>query len=168
MTIDIKDFLDAQELARPISELVELEELNVGGKMLKIDPINVSGELYLVDEEVYLNLDFDYTYTDVCDRCLGEFKQKNHAKWSTRVLTEESEETGDELEQFILLADDFLLDLDTQVAEAIVFSMPMKAICKSSCKGICPTCGKNLNEGPCSCDEDQMDERFSKLKELFK
>ncbi|MCT4662482.1 MAG: DUF177 domain-containing protein [Tissierellales bacterium] len=167
MTIDIKDFLEAQELARPISELVEINELKIGGKMLKIDPIEVSGELYLVDEEVYLNLDFEYTYTDVCDRCLGEFEQKNHAKWSTRVLTEESEETGDELEQFILLADDFLLDLETQVEEAIVFSMPMKAICKSSCKGICPTCGKNLNEGPCSCDKEQVDERFAKLKELF-
>ena len=42
----------------------------------------------------------------------------------------------------------------------------MKALCKKDCAGLCPTCGKNLNQGKCDCPDDNIDPRWSKLADL--
>lgn len=167
MFIDIKEFFDSQEIEKTISNVVEIGELKVNGKNLEFDPIDLKGAIYLVDNSAYLSLDFSYSYIDQCDRCLATIKNEVETSWSARILTEESEETDDVQEQIILLADDFLLELEPQIKEAIIFSLPMKSLCTKDCKGICPECGQNLNEKVCSCQEEQVDDRFAKLKQLL-
>jgi uncharacterized protein len=43
------------------------------------------------------------------------------------------------------------VDLTADIREDILLELPSFPLCKDSCKGLCPHCGKNLNEGPCSC-----------------
>jgi len=43
------------------------------------------------------------------------------------------------------------IDLDPDIREEIILSYPVKPLCKDGCKGLCPECGGNLNEGGCSC-----------------
>lgn len=38
-----------------------------------------------------------------------------------------------------------------EVRQSVVLSLPTKAYCRPDCKGLCPSCRKNLNEGPCGC-----------------
>jgi uncharacterized protein len=45
--------------------------------------------------------------------------------------------------------------------------LPMHPLCKQSCKGICPQCGADLNVSPCTCENDNVDIRLEKLKNLF-
>ena len=51
-----------------------------------------------------------------------------------------------------LLRDDILLDL------------PTKFLCTDDCKGLCPTCGKDLNDGPCQCVKHSLDPLWRFLK----
>ena len=44
------------------------------------------------------------------------------------------------------------LEVDNQIREEILLDWPMKPLCKSDCKGICPGCGKNLNREQCQCN----------------
>jgi len=44
--------------------------------------------------------------------------------------------------------------------------LPLKAICREDCKGLCPHCGKNLNQEQCNCAEPMEDPRWSALKEI--
>jgi len=44
------------------------------------------------------------------------------------------------------------IELDDNIRDSIVLDYPMRALCKPECKGLCPRCGKNLNEGPCDCE----------------
>jgi uncharacterized protein len=60
-----------------------------------------------------------------------------------------------------------LLDLREAIRQNLVVALPMTALCREDCQGLCPTCGKNLNEGPCSCAPETGDERFSALRELL-
>lgn len=46
------------------------------------------------------------------------------------------------------------LDLTADVREDIFLALPPYPLCSESCKGLCPHCGKNLNEGPCDCHEE--------------
>ncbi|MDD3689696.1 MAG: YceD family protein [Synergistaceae bacterium] len=41
--------------------------------------------------------------------------------------------------------------------------MPRQVLCSKDCKGLCPLCGKSLNEGKCGCSPDTLDPRFKKL-----
>ncbi len=58
------------------------------------------------------------------------------------------------------------LDLSPMVREQVVLAVPQYAICSEACKGLCPTCGKNLNEGPCECQPETGDERWAALRRL--
>jgi DUF177 domain-containing protein len=56
--------------------------------------------------------------------------------------------------------------LDDVVREQVLLAVPLKAVCQPDCKGLCPQCGKNLNEEQCSCARLVEDPRWSALKEI--
>jgi uncharacterized protein len=58
------------------------------------------------------------------------------------------------------------VELEPLAAEEIVLALPVAPKCSEGCKGICQTCGKNLNEGPCVCTSDVVDSRWARLKEI--
>ncbi len=65
-----------------------------------------------------------------------------------------------------VVADDGILDLAPLLREEIILDTPMGVLCKPDCAGLCPTCGKNLNEGPCNCAREDIDPRLAALKRL--
>jgi len=60
-----------------------------------------------------------------------------------------------------------VLDLYEAVRQYALLALPMKPLCKQECPGICPQCGKNLNEGKCSCPRRERDARWAKLEGLL-
>lgn len=59
-----------------------------------------------------------------------------------------------------------ILDLEEVLRQNALLAAPMHVLCKDDCRGLCPTCGKNLNEGPCSC-QPEGDPRWSALRDLL-
>ena len=45
------------------------------------------------------------------------------------------------------------VDIDSDVRDEIVLEHPIRILCRKDCRGLCPTCGSNLNEGSCDCKE---------------
>lgn len=74
-----------------------------------------------------------------CRRCAEFFPTTVHVSSFFRGY-----EIRDELES---------VDLTADVREDILLALPSFPLCADSCKGWCPHCGKNLNEGPCGCEE---------------
>ncbi len=58
------------------------------------------------------------------------------------------------------------IDLDPIVREQVLLALPMDAVCKEDCKGLCPVCGQNLNERECSCERKVIDPRLASLKNI--
>ena len=58
------------------------------------------------------------------------------------------------------------IDLEPMLRDALTLALPLNPICRSDCKGLCAHCGKNLNEGPCDCTDDDIDPRWAALSEL--
>src|SRR5262249_6653305 len=56
--------------------------------------------------------------------------------------------------------------LEDAVREQVLLALPLKTICRTDCRGLCPQCGQNLNEGACSCITPNHDLRWSALKEI--
>ncbi|WP_054956442.1 YceD family protein [Paenibacillus dakarensis] len=60
------------------------------------------------------------------------------------------------------------VDLAEYVEEAFILYLPFAPVCSEDCKGLCPSCGKDLNEGSCNCDTEVIDPRLAGLKDFFK
>ena len=59
-----------------------------------------------------------------------------------------------------------ILDMGALLWEEFVLTLPTKPLCRKDCKGVCPVCGKNLNEGACTCEKDGNDPRMAVLRNL--
>lgn len=58
------------------------------------------------------------------------------------------------------------LDLLPILREQILLALPDYVRCSEGCKGLCPVCGHNLNEGECGCDRKVPDPRLAGLKDI--
>jgi uncharacterized protein len=56
--------------------------------------------------------------------------------------------------------------LEDVLREQVLLALPLKAICREDCKGLCPHCGRNLNLEQCNCAEPLEDPRWSALKDI--
>jgi uncharacterized protein len=56
--------------------------------------------------------------------------------------------------------------LEDVLREQVLLALPVKAICREDCKGLCPHCGRNLNQEQCNCTEPIEDPRWSALKDI--
>ncbi len=59
-----------------------------------------------------------------------------------------------------------ILDLAESVCHYATMTIPMKPLCRQDCAGLCPQCGKDMNQEPCGCPPQEMDSRWAKLREL--
>ncbi len=56
--------------------------------------------------------------------------------------------------------------LEDVLREQILLAVPLKVVCREDCKGLCPQCGQNLNQGACSCESKPPDPRWDALRGL--
>ncbi len=56
--------------------------------------------------------------------------------------------------------------LEDVLREQVLLALPLKVTCREDCKGLCPHCGRNLNQEQCSCEVPTEDPRWSALKEV--
>lgn len=109
----------------------------------------------------------DLTFRTSCDRCLTEVPTRLTLQFhrivaSPDVISQENDEMDD-----ISFMEDYQLNVETFVYDEILLNWPMKILCCPDCQGICPVCGKNLNEGECGCDTFVPDPRMAVIKDIF-
>ena len=64
------------------------------------------------------------------------------------------------------LAGEDFVDLTPQIREDILLELPQRALCRPECKGLCPVCGKDLNEGACGCQVSTESLQWHALDQL--
>jgi uncharacterized protein len=58
------------------------------------------------------------------------------------------------------------LALEDVLKEQVLLTLPVRTLCRADCKGLCPRCGRNLNNEACTCEGAPTDERWSVLSDL--
>jgi uncharacterized protein len=59
-----------------------------------------------------------------------------------------------------------VIDLSGPLREQILLAIPPSPLCDEACKGLCPQCGKDLNQGDCGCERTAIDPRWATLKTM--
>ncbi|WP_429885454.1 YceD family protein [Geoalkalibacter halelectricus] len=109
-----------------------------------------------------------------CSRCLQEVETPLRADISATFASELPLIEGGESDEVELTAEDMGLlpvegdeiDLREVIQEQIIMELPLRPLCGTDCRGICPFCGANLNDGDCGCRAPVFNNKFAALKDF--
>jgi uncharacterized metal-binding protein YceD (DUF177 family) len=89
-------------------------------------------------------------FTALCARCLERATVHVLAPFATTFVPAGAAAAGAD-DPDVATYDGEEIDLVELVRQQLLLGIPMTALCRPDCKGLCPQCGKELNQGPCSC-----------------
>lgn len=147
---------------------------------VKLTEVSVGSECYSVRESSPVRFIFtntgkgrariegeaEFLFDAGCDRCLKPVKQKMELSFEREVWAPDVAVDSSVYEEQPFM-DGYQLNVEDLLNSEIVTSWPMKILCKPDCKGICPTCGRDLNTGTCGCDTFVPDPRMAAIKDIF-
>ena len=99
-----------------------------------------------------------------CDRCAESFEFDVDVEFDAYEQLPERE--GEDEPRVRVVSGQTQLDLGAILWEEFALALPVKPLCSDECLGVCPGCGKDLNQGPCECAGDEGDERLAVFRDL--
>lgn len=149
---------------------VDIQETLISGEI----PVTICGWLKVqkAGSEVIVEGDLKAEVELQCSRCLKTFMSNMPIPVAAvyHPVEELKEEDQHEIAPEALDLDYYSgdeLDMERLLQEQVALNIPMKPLCADFCKGLCPHCGTDLNEGTCSCSKKPVDPRFQDLKKLL-
>ena len=163
MPLELNDIFVTPDSSLAVDECIEYDDLSADGEKLTVSPVRVTGEVRNTGGLVELRYTAEFSYSKPCDRCLviaGKSVKQDFVH--TLALSAENEDNDD-----IIIVAGYTLDLFSLVRDDILLEMPIKHLCSEDCRGLCPVCGQNLNEGSCGCKREAVDPRMAVLDQLL-
>ena len=164
MLLGLSKIIDCPGASLPFSTSVDLSDLRYGNSYPVSEPVIAEGVVRNTAGVLVMTGSVRTTIHGTCDRCASEFSRDEDIPIDVVLVTELANEENEDEWVFPLEGDS--ADLDDIVRTVFVLELDSKLLCKEDCKGLCCRCGKDLNQGPCSCQKE-LDPRFAALKQLL-
>lgn len=164
---------DGREIVFELPPAMVTTELNSRGCQDAAEkPLRAELHLSAVSGEVDLSGSIDGALVCTCVRCLEGFSQPIRSRFSLKIVRGGTRRNMEEEDELLKTGSE--IDLETFdgenisllpiVYEQLVLAIPLYPLCGEECRGLCPTCGENLNKGPCGCSgEKPVDPRLAAL-----
>ncbi len=164
MLLGLSKVIDCPGARVPFSVSLDLSDLQYGNSRPVSEPVRAEGTVRNTAGVLMMKGAISTCLHAVCDRCACAFERQVEMPLDVVLVTELADEENEDEWVFPLEGDS--ADLEDIVRTVFVLNMDTKLLCKEDCKGLCFRCGKNLNDGPCSCQKE-LDPRFAALKQLL-
>jgi uncharacterized protein len=168
-------FVDLKDLDQKVSLEGSFDPgvLDFGGDNFRqVGPLVWSATAERAGEEIRIAGSLSATLEMSCSRCL-EPASTEIQKAFDLFFRESDEDLYDEDEVELTEEDTRTAFFDgTQLAigdvlrEQVLLALPMKALCRVDCKGLCPVCGTNRNQNTCGCSGEVFSPHMEKLLEI--
>ena len=171
---------DLEKESLQIHEAIAPGAIEYAIDITQVGPMPIEGQADLIVEhrgshefvnDIRLRAKYTAQFEILCARCVdpvavpltGDFDlifRPSHADAESgeRAITVDETEIGYYEESGLLLED--------VVREQVLLSLPGRTLCTPDCKGLCPSCGQNLNSASCNCDKAAADPRWNALAGL--
>lgn len=168
---------------RDVSFDLDEEELNERVQAVRkhIAPHTVAPPPYIFEAKPHASLHLDLegssvlidgqasgTFSTPCARCAEDARYTLDLPINIVLKPQTSTRPGDADEDVAFgFYNGEEVDCSEIVEEQLIIALPMTALCAEDCKGLCPQCGKNLNQERCECAQPRFkDDRFAVLEKL--
>ncbi len=148
---------------------IPVESLN-REELVGLGQIACRGQIRAVSAGFLLEANLSYQQTLACVRCLEPIDEPVDARVELIIAVRASPPAVGELELsetdlYTLYVDEEQLDTRPMLLEQVQLNIPMRAICREDCAGLCRVCGLNRNHGSCDCDDGPTDPRWEALRQ---
>lgn len=164
MLLGLSEILDCPGQSISFSVSVDLSDLRYGNVFPVTEPVAAEGTVRNTAGVLVMQGSVRTCLHGVCDRCAADFSRDVSFPIDAVLVTELANEENEDEWVFPLQGES--ADLEEIVRTVFVLNMDSKLLCMPDCRGICCRCGKNLNEGPCTCRKEP-DPRFAALRQLL-
>jgi uncharacterized protein len=166
----------AQLLKEPVGSTRKYhlaEDIQVlDGEVILTHPIEGAIRLIHTTEGVLVSGQLHTEVELTCSRCLESFstavdftlEEEFHPTIDIHTGAKLPSEDGED--EATLIDDQHIIDLLEVMRQDILLALPSRPLCKPDCAGLCSQCGRNLNEGPCTCEQPLDDPRWEALRAL--
>ncbi|MEW6034546.1 MAG: DUF177 domain-containing protein [Chloroflexota bacterium] len=157
----------AQLLKEPMGSMRRLEVSDDEGP-----GVRGNVELVRTDRGILVRGRLDTSVETTCSRCLARFSCPVTLHIEEEffplidVISGAPLPTPEDPEDFTI-DEQHVLDLSEAVRQYALLALPMKPLCRPDCAGLCPCCGHDLSQGPCSCVPRARDARLATLEQLL-
>ncbi|MCE5257859.1 MAG: DUF177 domain-containing protein [Chloroflexi bacterium] len=164
----IKESIGATRHYNLDGQLAELDENNPS-------PVRFQGKVVLMRSAlgVLATVDAQFEANQVCRRCLEPTRRMFKLHFDEEYLPTIDIETGlkikldKDADPVLLIDEHHIIDISELLRQYALVEVAGGSLCQSGCKGLCPECGQNLNQGTCSCKSTFTDPRLSVLTQLL-
>lgn len=163
MLFELKSVFQNEGEEKQVNYKLDIADIDIDGVFPFRTPIDVTATAKNRASLVSLTIRVCFSYSRSCDRCSTDFTREMDMLFEHKLAQTLVDDGNDDY----IETPDFKLELDDIVISDILLSLPQKNLCKDDCKGLCQICGKNLNEGDCSCDKREIDPRLEMLKQFM-
>ena len=135
------------------------------------EPLEVNATAELLEGHIRVTGDLHTKIEMVCARCLEPVSEEVHRDFDLfyqpllKGTPNDVERLKDDDTEIAFFEGEGLFLADV-LKEQVLLSLPMKVICQSDCRGLCPHCGANLNQEQCRCERHSSDPRLAPLARL--
>ena len=162
--------------AREVSFLQSEDEVNRRLRRGPVDEFRVGGAIavdlsyYRAGMELFFEGRLNAPMVASCARCAEEFSAPSARPFRFVLAPRAAGDDDDgrlrseDLEFSFYDGDQ--IDLAPLIAEQLILALPSRALCREDCRGLCPSCGTNLNLSPCGCEQQVRDPRLAVLRTL--
>lgn len=170
----IKGGLLEQEYTCDPADFPDLVNPAVQGDVGYQGPISVRLRFRQSARMVEVDGCLEATLTLVCGRCLTTFEYELVEPVAMTFVPEAEEDEAaeereiDQLELGMIPYRDDCLELLIPLQEQLLMAVPIRALCSSDCKGLCPECGADGNLAACGCEKKLFNSKFGVLAKLKK
>lgn len=162
MLLNVQRIINAPGERMDFQFEMDLSDVDFSGLYPAQDPVVVTGDVRNTAGMLLLQFTAGTVLRSVCDRCLKHFDNPKSVRCEYMLAERVEEEDNDE----IIVLSDGAVDVGELARTAFILEMDAKTLCSEDCKGICPGCGVNLNQGSCTCKKE-VDPRLAVLARLL-
>lgn len=159
MICDVSTVVNTEGASVNFSGGIEIADLSPDVEVLRA---KLNGKVTCSGGVLVMTANLDAKIKTTCARCLKELELPVSVDFS-ETLVQEGTEDGKDLDSVIVFS-----GTEVNVGEIaennLLLNISSKYLCSDDCRGLCPKCGKDLNDGDCDCDFDEIDPRWEKLK----
>jgi len=165
MKIKLSDLISKKERKKDISLKFKVKPFTFeGDKTNPVSEVIAEGSATADNDIVTIQVHIQCKVELICSRCLETFIYPIDIDIEERFTSDSNLLIG---EDDLTLVQNDVLDIAEFVENSIISTLPIKKLCQAHCKGLCQSCGANLNRQSCSCNNENYDIRLEGLKALL-
>ena len=178
MYIDIDEIKESPlklSYSKTFNDFPVLEEVAAAGECDFVSPIDINLNVKRNINVIEVKGNIKTKARLKCGRCAEDYDITIGPDFALTFVPEEVEDldrsSDDEIElsTYDMQVVNFsggIIELKDSVQEQLVLALPVKPLCRESCKGLCSNCGANLNNVKCDCENEYINPQFAALKNL--